>query len=124
LQLARGIYCHIPDKLYEPCKGKRGSGKTGCGDRAKAFSLYVGSKNQSKVFDYRLEQLFLGGKQKKTGNSVYASQAKESLLKGQSQTQKRRKGVIFSTAGWEEASLPFLELMAHQVLSPHLLKSL
>lgn len=49
----------------------------------------------------------------KTGNTDYAGQAKESLLKRQSQTQKRRKGASFSTAGWGGATLPLLDLMAH-----------
>jgi hypothetical protein len=64
LQLARGIYCHIPDKLYESCECKRGSGKTGCGDRAQAFSSYASSKNQSKVFDYRLGAVIFGKNRK------------------------------------------------------------
>src|ERR1700730_11213021 len=60
---------------------------------------------------------------KKTGNTDYAGQAKDSLLKRQSQTQKGRKEASFSTAGWGGATLPLLDLMAPQVLSPHPLKS-
>jgi hypothetical protein len=119
LQLASRIYCHIPDKLYESCECKRGSWKTGC-DRVQAFSSCPSSKDQSKVFDCRFGAVIFG---KKTGNTDYAGQVKESLLKRQSVTQKRRKGASFSTAGWGGATLPLLDLMAHQASSPHPLKS-
>jgi hypothetical protein len=64
LQLASGIYCHIPDKLYESCECKRGSWKTGC-DRVQAFSSCPSSKDQSKVFDCRFGAVIFGKKNRK-----------------------------------------------------------
>ena len=52
LELADGIYWHRPDKLFEPCDGKRGSWKSCC-DRVQVLlpPMSVGSKKHPRPFD-------------------------------------------------------------------------